>query len=283
MAGRALPRLVATFALTFLAARCASARQPGLRHNRARTVLVGALALGVRCADQCRCKEGMRSIRKVTGSTLRRAHRLPRGVPWKSDRLPAEEASLALRDYDCPQVRGAAHRRGACGPGRRAAQFVLRFRAELFPDAPIVYLGFRGRQMRASATRVLGLTGCVMGPALREHAGACAEAAPVDRTCIRSGAGAGPRAGEHRARSLGTLERRIKLDYVAERSLPGLLAAIKAAPARSLVYYIRYSQEDPGRVRFPSDVVDTCWPRPPRCRFTSAPTRTSGPASSAAW
>ena len=55
--------------------------------------------------------------------------------------------------------------------------------------------------------------------------------------------------------ALGKFERRVKLEYLTPRSLSDLIAAVKAAPARSLVYLIRYPQEE-GQVRFPTEVVE---------------------------
>ena len=55
--------------------------------------------------------------------------------------------------------------------------------------------------------------------------------------------------------ALGKFARQVKLEYLTPRSLSDLLAAVKAAPARSLIYLIRYPQEE-GQVRFPTEVVE---------------------------
>src|SRR6188472_602785 len=135
MAGRALLRLLATFALTFLAPLCVcqAAWAQAQSHRTVLTVHWSSEDFPINALPDA-------AIRKVLLSS---------DVPidyhaeyLETDRFPAEEASLALRD-------SIARKFG----GRRidvvlavqdvALQFVLRFRGELFPDAPIVYLGFR--------------------------------------------------------------------------------------------------------------------------------------------
>ena len=61
----------------------------------------------------------------------------------ESDRFPAEEATLAFRDYIAGKYRG---RRidVVVAIGDIALQFVLKHRGRLFPNAPIVYLGVWG-------------------------------------------------------------------------------------------------------------------------------------------
>ena len=58
----------------------------------------------------------------------------------ESDRFPSEEATLALCDYIAGKFQG--RRIDVVLAGDVAAlQFVIRFQEELFPNAPIVYLG----------------------------------------------------------------------------------------------------------------------------------------------
>jgi hypothetical protein len=47
----------------------------------------------------------------------------------------------------------------------------------------------------------------------------------------------------------------VELGFLSERSVPGLIAAVRAVPARSLIHFVRFSQQDPGYVMFPDDVV----------------------------
>ena len=79
----------------------------------------------------------------------------------ESDRFPAEQASLALRDYMARKYQG---RRidVVVAVNDVALQFVLRHRGELFPDAPIVFLGsaLPGASIRNTGA---GITGVVFG------------------------------------------------------------------------------------------------------------------------
>ena len=47
----------------------------------------------------------------------------------------------------------------------------------------------------------------------------------------------------------------VELRFITERSVPGLIAAVRAVPAGSLIHFIRLSQQDPGNVMFPNEVV----------------------------
>ena len=55
--------------------------------------------------------------------------------------------------------------------------------------------------------------------------------------------------------TLQGLPRKVELAYLSARPLARLLAAVKAIPARSLVLFVRYSQEDAGQVLFPRDIA----------------------------
>jgi signal transduction histidine kinase len=48
---------------------------------------------------------------------------------------------------------------------------------------------------------------------------------------------------------------RVELRFIQERSVPGLMAAVRAVPADSLILFIRFSRQDPGNVMFPVEVV----------------------------
>jgi hypothetical protein len=54
---------------------------------------------------------------------------------------------------------------------------------------------------------------------------------------------------------LGPLESRVRLDYVAARSLLELLATVEAAPQESLIYYLSYSHDEPGEIKMPPKIA----------------------------
>ncbi len=171
----------------------------------------------------------------------------------ESDRFPEEDASLALRDYMRRKYSG---RRidAVLAISDVALDFVLRHRADLFPDAPVVYSGTTMAEagIRSGAG---GVTGVLTGEGFVETLELALGLHPAtERVFVVAEAPNGRLLGSVQA-VLRALERREEISYIIEKSLPDLLAAIKAVPARSLVLLVRYSQEDPGRILFPSDVA----------------------------
>ena len=60
--------------------------------------------------------------------------------------------------------------------------------------------------------------------------------------------------------ALQRFSRRIELTYIRERTVAGLLAAVKAIPLQSLIMYTRYTPEESDRVVYPDEVA-RYWPR----------------------
>ena len=78
------------------------------------------------------------------------------------------------------------------------------------------------------------------------HAAAGAETASGDRA--RVGRGAGAECQDCRSpcgQQLGVADHPVAIDVLTEESLPRLIAAIRAAPSRSVILYVRYSQQAP--------------------------------------
>ena len=169
----------------------------------------------------------------------------------ESDRFPEEEATLAFRDY----IRGKYR-------GRRidvvlaitdpALQFVLRHRAELFPDAPIVVATSSAPEAYRSEA---GLTGVAWRTADAETLELALKLHPsTERVFVVAQALTGGYLAGVQA-VLAKFANRVELTFISERSVPRLIAAVRALPARSVILFIRYSQEDPGDVMFPNEVV----------------------------
>ena len=171
----------------------------------------------------------------------------------ESDRFPAQEASMALRDYIRQKYQG---RRidVVLAFSDVALQFVLRNRGELFPEAPVVYAG--GRWPDADTDRTTaGLTGVVYANGWRENLELVLKLHPsTERVFVIAQAPNYPLAESVRA-GLRAYERRVPITYIAEPSMPRLIAAVKAVPPNSVIYYVRHSQEDHGKILFPSDVA----------------------------
>jgi signal transduction histidine kinase len=169
----------------------------------------------------------------------------------ESDRFPDEEATLAFRDY----LQRKYH-------GRRidvvvaitdpALQFVLHYRDQLFPGVPIVASASStlGPQLSAS-----GVTGAAWRAADAETIALALSLHPsTERVFVVAQELAGgylEGAQATLAKSVGHVE----LKFITERSVAGLIAAVRAIPPHSLIHFIRFSRQDPGNVMFPQDVI----------------------------
>jgi signal transduction histidine kinase len=169
----------------------------------------------------------------------------------ESDRFPNEQATLAFRDYLLGKYQG---RRidvvlAITDP---ALQFVLQYRDQLFPGVPIVATagstlgafpaadGVTGTTWRAADVETIQL-------ALSLHPSTQRVFVVVQD--LTDGYLEGVQAAL--AKSTG----RIELRFIQERTVTGLLAAVRAVPANSLIHFIRFSRQDPGNVMFPLEVV----------------------------
>ena len=170
----------------------------------------------------------------------------------ESDRFQEEEASLALRDYIRQKYRGRRIDL-VFAVSNVALSFVLRYRDELFPDAPIVYSGVAA--VDANVAGAAPLTSVVHGTAYDETLELALRLHPsTERVFVVAHAPTGEFLDDVR-RELRRFEQRVQLTYLTGLPVPRLLAAVEATPPRSLILLLRYSQEDPGKVLFPTDVA----------------------------
>ena len=169
----------------------------------------------------------------------------------ESDRFPDEEATLAFRDYLQRKYQG---RRidvvlAITDP---ALQFVLQYRDQLFPGVPIVAsagstlgphlatAGVTGTTWRAADVETIEL-------ALSLHPST--QRVFVVAQELTDGYLEGVQA------ALAKSAEGVELSFIQERSVSGLLAAVRAVPPNSLIHFIRFSRQDPGNVMFPLEVV----------------------------
>jgi signal transduction histidine kinase len=171
----------------------------------------------------------------------------------ESDRFPAAEAAAALRDYIRAKYRGRQIDL-VIAISEPALQFVLRHRHELFPNAPVVFTGTTAPPPRVRSEGA-GLTGVLSDVAFRETLELALKLHPFTEQVFVIAEAASP---DFLARVRDALSAAapppVKLVYVNEPSIERLTAAIKTVPRRSIVLYIRYSQESPGNVVFPAAV-----------------------------
>src|SRR5262245_46775345 len=169
----------------------------------------------------------------------------------ESDRFPDEDATLAFRDYIRRKYQGR-HIDVVLAITDPALQFVLQHRTELFPDAPIVVATSSSLDTNRAGA---GLTGVAWRAADAETLELALSLHPsTERVFVVAQALTGGYLAGVRA-ALAGFATRVALTYVTEPSVPRLIAAIHAVPPRSLILFIRYSQEDPGSVLFPQEVV----------------------------
>ena len=170
----------------------------------------------------------------------------------ESDRFAPDEASSALADYIRRKYRG---RRidlvmAIADP---ALTFVLAHGAELFPGAPIVYSGVA---LPDTIDRyAAGITAVMRGSAYAETLKLALDLHPATERVFVIAKGQDHRTIESVRAELGDAWGRAALTYVEEATVPGLLAAVRAVPPRSLVLYIWHSQAEPGHVMYANEVL----------------------------
>jgi len=163
----------------------------------------------------------------------------------ESDFFPSEEASLAFRDYIRAKYRGRRIDL-VIAMTDQVLNFVLDHRAELFPDAPVVFMGVAvpGDSVRTAGA---GLTGLKVGVAYAETLQLAMQLQPSTQEVFVVAKGREGTAAAVRS-ELRDWSRRVTLTYLAAKTVPDLLAAVNAAPPRSVILYIWHTQQDPGHV-----------------------------------
>jgi PAS domain S-box-containing protein len=173
----------------------------------------------------------------------------------ESDRFRGPEQAIVLRDY----LRGKYASHGAdvvVAMSQVALDFLTEHRDVLFPDAPIVFHTFT-RPPAANARSTHNMTGVVVDnlfaktlrTALTLHPDT-KQVLAIVHTSERN------RAYEQMFRDqLRSLEPVVPLTYLSDLPLDALLARVKAASKQSIIFYVRYSQDEPGRRVDPIDVL----------------------------
>jgi signal transduction histidine kinase len=169
----------------------------------------------------------------------------------ESDRFPTEQATLAFRDYLLRKYQG---RRidvvlAITDP---ALQFVLQYRDQLFPGVPIVATA--GSSLGADLAAA-GVTGTTWRAADVETIELALSLHPSTQRVFVVAQELTDGYLEGVQAALAKSAERVELRFIQERSVPGLLAAVRAVPANSLIHFIRFSRQDPGNVMFPLEVV----------------------------
>ena len=159
----------------------------------------------------------------------------------ESDLFDPARASDALADYIHRKYEGIRIDvvMAIADPSLR---FVLDHRAELFPDAAIVYDGLALPE--SSGGRTSGFTGILRSDAYVETLELALTLHPSTEQVFVIANGRDPRNVELVHAALDASSWPVRLTYLDEPSLSGLLAAVAALPSRSLVLYVWYSEPD---------------------------------------
>ena len=172
----------------------------------------------------------------------------------ESETFPSEPATLALRDYIRRKFDG---RRidVVVANTTPALQFVIRFREELFPRVPIVFVA--GRMPESIAQHnVAGITGVLSDSAMGETLDLALRLHPsVKRVFVVAQAPTVEGYDEAVRAALGRFSERVELTYIQEKSLPGLLAAVTAISPPALILYTRYTPADSEVVVYADEVA----------------------------
>jgi len=169
----------------------------------------------------------------------------------ESDRFPDESATLAFRDYLQRKYQG---RRidvvlAITDP---ALRFVLQYRDQLFPGVPIVASASSTLGVQLAAA---GVTGTMWRAADVETIELALSLHPSTQRVFVVAQQVAPGYLEGVRAALAKSAARVEFRILDERTVPELIAAVRAVPPRSLIHFIRFSQQDPGYVMFPDDVV----------------------------
>jgi signal transduction histidine kinase len=170
----------------------------------------------------------------------------------ESDFFPAEEASLAFRNYIRDKYR-ARKIDLVIAMTDPVLRFVLDHRAELFPDAPIVFVGL-GVPDEGTRTAGAGLTGVKVGIAYAETLHLALTLQPSTREVLVVARGR-PETEAAVRPELQDFSGRVRLSYVVEKTVPELLARVRTAPPESVILYIWHTQQDPGHVMYADAVA----------------------------
>jgi len=171
----------------------------------------------------------------------------------ESDRFPEEQASVALRDYIQQKFRG---RRidvviAITGP---ALTFALRFRADLFPDAPIVFSVPSAPDVVARQPGP-GLTGLVYGSGFGETLQLALKLHPAATRVFYVAEAPNPAVRESMRTLVRAAAHGVAVTEIDEPTVPGLVAAVKAVPRGSVLLYVRYSRDEAGNVLYPTQIA----------------------------
>ena len=173
----------------------------------------------------------------------------------ESNRFPGENQSLLLRDY-LRQKYADRKIDVLIALSSISLNFLTKYHAELFPNAPIVFTTIDRPELGNQVTgpRITGVItdnafGKTLDLALKLHP-------KTERALIIVGTSERDKNFETVVRnSLQRFEDRVALTYLTDLPLDRLLANVRSAGEGSIIFYVRYSREDPGKTLDPFEAL----------------------------
>jgi signal transduction histidine kinase len=162
-------------------------------------------------------------------------------------------ASVALAEYIRRRHRGRQIDLVIAITGE-SLRFVQRYRDTLFRGAPVVHAG-QVAPTGAERTAGRGIASVVIGDAYVGTVNLALQLHPSTRRVFVIARARNTRSVEAVRTRLAELSRRVTLTYIDEISLSGLLGAVKAVPAGSVVLYVWHEHEEPGNLRHPDAIA----------------------------
>ena len=166
----------------------------------------------------------------------------------EDNRFPGESQSLAMRDY-LRQKYGDNRIGVIIAPSKQALNFLIKYRSDLFPNIPIVFHAVHRADVDIK-DEAKGVAVKVDNPYRNTIDLALKLQPQTNEVLIIAGSSAHDNRLEMEVRKeLKEFEDRgVKLTSLSDLSLDPLIAKVKSAPDHSIILYVRYSQEELGKV-----------------------------------
>jgi signal transduction histidine kinase len=172
----------------------------------------------------------------------------------ETEEFPTETASIALRDYIRLKFEGR-HIDVVIAVASAALQFAIRNREELFSGVPIVFAATAPSRAIVDRTEP-GITGVLNDTPFSETLELALNLHPsAKRVFVVANAPSVDGYDERIRSALSRFSNRVELTYIKERTLPRLLAAVSAIPPQSLIFYARYTPDEPAPNVYPEGVA----------------------------
>jgi signal transduction histidine kinase/ABC-type uncharacterized transport system substrate-binding protein len=165
----------------------------------------------------------------------------------RSDRLPEEEASQGLANDIRSKFQGRAIDL-VVADNVVAYEFALRFRSQLFPDAPLVFSGYSMPDESSRRTGA-GITGVIGGDTILQTAELALKLHPATKRILVVAEAPDEDLTQRQHTQIRAILRRlpqgIDVAFLTAPTVSRLIEALRHVPGGSLILYVDYLREDP--------------------------------------